>query len=180
MTDEHIIGLIWNRKESGLTEIRKKYGLMLERIAGEMLSREDAEECVNDTYLALWKHIPPAHPDNLQAYTISILKNLVRDRWRKMNAAKRRVELVELSDELIDCIPDAGFNTEEEAIFNASNKLNRFLEAQTPVKRGMFVLRYWYGKSTVEIAGRYGYSVSGTEKVLFHLRKKLKKYLEEE
>ena len=101
MTDEHIIGLIWNRKESGLTEIRKKYGLMLERIAGEMLSREDAEECVNDTYLALWKHIPPAHPDNLQAYTISILKNLVRDRWRKMNAAKRQAELVVLSDELI-------------------------------------------------------------------------------
>ena len=68
MTDRSIIELLKERDERGLTEIEQAYGGRLRRIAESLLSKEDAEECVNDLYLALWKHIPPDEPVNLPSY----------------------------------------------------------------------------------------------------------------
>ena len=93
MTDRSIIELLKERDERGLTEIEQAYGGRLRRIAESLLSKEDAEECVNDLYLALWKHIPPDEPVNLPSYMGAILRNLARDRWKAENRAKRRAEI---------------------------------------------------------------------------------------
>ena len=62
MTDRQIIELFLKRDENGIAETERLYGARLTRIAEAFLSREDAEECVSDTYLAAWNHIPPDEP----------------------------------------------------------------------------------------------------------------------
>ena len=51
MEDTHIIELYFNRDEAALQETNVKYGAYCFRIAKNILeSREDSEECVNDTW----------------------------------------------------------------------------------------------------------------------------------
>ena len=59
MEDSEIIQLYWDRSEQAIAETSGKYGSFLCRIAWNILrSHDDAEECVNDTYLRTWKTRP--------------------------------------------------------------------------------------------------------------------------
>ena len=52
MDDRDIIALYWQRMEAAIHETAAKYGGLCYTIAHNILSsREDSEECVNDTYL---------------------------------------------------------------------------------------------------------------------------------
>ena len=66
MEDGKILSLLLARLEAGLEALAKKYGPRLLRTARNILGQaQDAEEAVNDTYLAVWNAIPPAQPDPL-------------------------------------------------------------------------------------------------------------------
>jgi len=88
MEDKQILELILKRDEAGIKEIEQRYGARLRLIAEGLLSKEDAEECLNDAYLILWNHAPEVKPQHLFAYLVMILKNLVRQRWRDAKARK--------------------------------------------------------------------------------------------
>jgi len=63
MDDQSIIELFFQRDEKALTEIKEKYGKLCYKISGNILKyEEDIEECINDTYFALWNSIPPKNP----------------------------------------------------------------------------------------------------------------------
>ena len=175
MTDRQIIELFLHRDESGIAELERQYGARLTRIAEGFLSREDSEECVNDTWLAAWNHIPPDEPRNLFAYLAVILRNKALNRLKAEQAKKRSVEVVELSEELAACIPDPKADTENEALSSFSDVLNRFLQAESPENRKMFVLRFWYGKNFREIAERFGCSEAKVQKTLNRMKHQLKK-----
>ena len=52
MEDTAIIDLYWARSQQAIAESEKKYGPYCHTIARRILDREeDAEECVNDTWL---------------------------------------------------------------------------------------------------------------------------------
>ena len=60
MEDEKIIDLFFERSQQAIVETDIKYGSMCMYIARNIIcSEEDAEECVNDTYLGVWNSIPP-------------------------------------------------------------------------------------------------------------------------
>ena len=64
MEDKKIIKLLFARAENAISELSTRFGSQLHRIAYNILgNRLDAEECTNDTYLALWNAIPPVSPD---------------------------------------------------------------------------------------------------------------------
>ena len=64
MDDEQIIELYWNRKEKAIEETSRKYSRLCRTIAMNILGNlPDAEECENDTYLALWNAIPSTRPN---------------------------------------------------------------------------------------------------------------------
>ena len=180
MTDKDIIQLFLARNERGIEETEKVYGGWLLRIAEELLSKEDAEECVSDTYLSMWNHIPPDRPCHFFAYAVRILRNHVKNRLKAMNAGKRSAEVIELSEELAACLPDPKACTEEEAILNVSDDLNRFLQKQTREKQDLFILRYWYGKSIEEIAERYKLSESKVRTILYRMKNDLRRLVREE
>lgn len=60
MDDNALIELFWARSPEAVAQTQEKYGAMCRSLAGRLLRcAEDVEECLNDTYLALWNAIPP-------------------------------------------------------------------------------------------------------------------------
>ena len=59
MEDNEIIELYFARNEQAVAESEKRYGSFCMGISMNILrQRQDAEECVNDTWLHAWNHIP--------------------------------------------------------------------------------------------------------------------------
>ena len=151
MDDRDIIALYWQRAERAIHETAAKYGGLCYTIAHNILSsREDSEECVNDTYLGLW------------------------------NAQKRNPVAVRSLEELGECVSGReSVETEVEAR-RLKELLDAFLWAQDEERRNIFLLRYWYFESIDGICRRTGYSQSKIKSMLFQTRKKLRAYLEKE
>lgn len=63
MEDARIVELYWERDEAAIAESSAKYGGYCYQIAFRILAlREDAEECVGDTWLRAWEAMPPSPP----------------------------------------------------------------------------------------------------------------------
>ena len=90
MEDEKIVQLYWDRDERAIPETAAKYGGYCTSIAQNILgSAEDAEECVNDTYMSAWNSIPPHRPGNLCTFLGKLTRNLSLNRYRYSTARKR-------------------------------------------------------------------------------------------
>ena len=90
MEDQKIVQLYWDRNEQAIPETSTKYGAYCASIAKNILgSNEDAEECVNDTYLNAWNSMPPHKPNILSTFLGKITRNLSLNR-AKHNAADKR------------------------------------------------------------------------------------------
>ena len=95
------------------------------------------------------------------------------------NAKKRKAEIVELTAEMECCIPDPGKAQELEGA-EIGRLLSGFLKGLSKESRLIFLRRYWYAESILEIARRYGISESKVKTNLFRTRNKLRAYLESE
>ncbi len=180
MEDKRIVKLFWDRSEKAITETANKYGRYCHYIAYNILRNdEDAEECVNDTYLNAWNCIPPHKPNRLQTFLGKITRNLSLNRYEQRAAQKRGGGQVPLIlDELSECVSvNNGDLIDEIAI---KDLLNRFLESQTSENCKLFVRRYWYMSSIKEIAKDYNISENKVAVTLFRIRNELKTYLEKE
>lgn len=182
MEDEQIIGLYWSRSEQAIAETANKYSGYCHAIAyGILHSEQDAEECLNDTYLKAWGAMPPRRPDCLAAFLGKITRNLSLDRYEKNAAAKRGGGQTALAlEELMDCVPAEGGVERAFDETALTESLEKFLRSVPRLKRDVFVRRYWYLSSIREIADQYGMSESKTASMLHRIRTKLKAYLEEE
>ncbi len=180
MNDRDIIALFLARSEQAITEIEKKYGRYCHYIAYRVLgSDEDAMEVVNDTYLKAWNTIPPATPDPLRPYLGMICRQLALNAYESAHTQKRGGEVLLVLDELTECLPDdSGMELGESIALQ--DALNRFLAAQSPKKRNIFLQRYWYGCPVFEIAGEYAMKESTVAMQLLRMRKQLKLHLQKE
>ena len=71
MDDEKIIELFFSRSENAIKELAAKYEKVCMTLSMNILAnREDAEECLNDTYLGAWKAIPPQKPKSVRVITV--------------------------------------------------------------------------------------------------------------
>lgn len=182
MEDNQIVDLYWERNPDAILKTDEKYGLYCRQISYRILrSREDAEECVNDTWLKTWNSVPPTRPYHLKAFLGKLTRNLSLDRWDLLQAGKRgsgRTAL--LLSELSDCIPAAETverTLEDKAI---SAAISQWLRNQQPKNRVAFVRRYWYADSVSTVAKQVGLTEGGTKALLHRLRKSLKTHLEQE
>ena len=180
MDDRRIVDLYWARDEHAILESDKKYGRMLHSLSYSLLSsREDAEECVNDTYLDAWRAMPTARPDLLGAFLSKITRRISIDRFRAKHREKRG-GVENLTEELSECVSGGRTPSEEYDDRRVSEELDSFLHGQPKEKRVMFVLRYFYSRSIDEIAEKMGISESKVKTTLFRMRAELKKRLEEQ
>lgn len=182
MEDNQIIDLYFARSEAAIAQTAAKYGNYCYRIADNILSsREDAQECVNDTYLAAWNAMPPKRPGILSAFLGKITRNISLDRWKRRTARKRGGGEAALSlEELDECLTGGQLPEREVERRELLRAINRFLDALPETQRDIFVCRYWYLDSIEDIGTRFGYSQSKVTTILFRLRKKLAAHLEKE
>ena len=103
--DSKIIDLLYKREEQALIELSEKYGTACKRIAGNILkNHRDAEECVNDTYLAVWNTIPPKNPNPLRAYIFRIIRNISIAKYHENTCIKRNSYYDVALQELENCL----------------------------------------------------------------------------
>ena len=180
MEDTAIIDLYWQRSDQAISETDRKYGRYCHRIALNICTdHEDAEECVNDTLLKTWDTIPPQNPAHLLVYLMKICRFAAYGILDKRKAAKRNAEVVVLSDELMACIPASMSSTEipDEAL---GATLNRFLQSLKTEERMLFLKRYYLQEPLRQVASESGISESNAKVRCHRIRKKLKRFLQEE
>lgn len=181
MDDLKIIELYWERNENAIIETENKYGRLLYKISFNILSNnEDSKECVNDTYIRIWKSVPPERPRSLTAYLGRIIRNISIDYLKQNRAQKRYSGGDLLLSELEDCIPSR--NTVWGEIENKalSRLISDWLNTLPKEDRILFVRRYWYGDSVKELASAIGTTPSKLASRMYRLRSNLKDFLEKE
>ena len=182
MDDARIVSLYWDRNEQAIEESKSKYGGYCQAIAYRILSdHEDANESVNDTWLAAWESMPPHRPAVLATYLGKITRHVSLNRWRDRNREKRGGGEVALSlDELAECVPDRQNMERTMELAELTEAVNSFLSGLPTIERDVFVCRYWFLASLREISEKFGFSESKTKSMLFRTRKKLLAFLEKE
>ena len=181
MEDTEILERFWTRDEGAIPAAEEQYGTRLLRLAERLLgSREDAEECVSDTYLQAWNAMPPHRPAVLPAFLGRITRNLALNRLRSATAQKRGGGEAETVFEELQHIvsgrdtPEVGLDRQELVA-----AINDFLAALPETKRRIFVCRYWYFESVSDIAARFAISENRVSVTLHRLRTQLRRCLSE-
>lgn len=182
MEDRQIIDLYWARSQQAITESDQKYGAYCRAISMNVLGqREDAEECVSDTWLHAWNAMPPQRPAILQAFFGKLVRNLSLDRWRRTHASKRGGGQTALAlEELEGCLPAGGAVDEALDADETAQVISRFLRSLPAQDRLLFVRRYWYLEEVGSLARRLGMSEGQAKTRLYRVRQRLRAVLEEE
>lgn len=180
MDDNRIINLLFDRSEQALAILGQKFGHRLLATARNILGDDqDAEECVSDTYLAVWNAIPPARPDPLAGFVFKTGRNLALKQLRHNTASKRNSHYDLSLDELSGCI--AGGSLDEAlSARELGLAIDRFLTTLPRDSRIMFLRRYWFGDTIGQIAESLGYSENAVSVRLNRCRGKLRTHLEQE
>lgn len=180
MDDKQILELFWQRSEQAIEAAARKFGPLCRGIAMNLLRNdEDAEECVSDTWHALWQTIPPERPEKLGAYTAAITRNLSMKRLTQRNAAKRAFLTVSF-EELSECLPSQDSVERRLEGRELTRVLEEFLWTLDPESRNMFLRRYWFFDSIRDIARRFGATEGKVRTRLNRIRNQLKEYLAKE
>ena len=182
MDDARIVALYWDRSDEAIPETASKYGSYLTSISQNILaSREDAEECVNDTYHDAWNAMPPHRPSILSTFLGKITRRISIDRRRQLTAEKRGGgELTLALEELEDCVSGTGSIENEMERKELARLFNDFLNTLPVTERRVFLCRYWYMDSIQSIAQQFGFSQSKVASMLHRTRAKLRAALEKE
>lgn len=181
MEDVKIIDLYFERNENAIRETKNKYGAFCYSLAYNILrDEEDSLECENDTYLALWKAIPPHRPRFFSAFIAKITRRISITLLRTKTAAKRSAEASLPFDELEDCICEKGEIYESMEAEELKNIIEKFLRSQSAEVRNIFLCRYFYAESIEDICKRFHCSQSKVKTTLHRTRKKLGQYLVKE
>lgn len=94
ISDKEIISLFNERSEQAISKTSDKYKNLCFKIANNILNdKRDSEECVSDTWLALWNNIPPKSPNPLKAYICRIVKNLSLKRTNTIRQAREKANM---------------------------------------------------------------------------------------
>ena len=182
MDDREILELLSIRNENAIEKISHKYGKYCHSIAKTILGNDgDAEECVNDAYMRLWKYAEGKRPENLKLFLAKTVRNLALNRYNEINSAKRGGGEVMLAlEEISEFV--SGKESTESALFRAEfmKTVNAFLRSLSERDCGIFINRYFEFLPTADIAEMYGVKEGNVLKILSRTREKLKKYLEKE
>lgn len=181
MEDRLIIELFFERSEHAISELSKKYGELCQTLSKRILHNDqDAEECVNDAYLAAWNTIPPERPDPLSAYICRITRNVSLKKYRSLTAQKRNSRYDVILEEAAEFLA-AKDSVEDELIAGEiAEQINHFLGKLRQKDRVIFVQRYWFCREIPEIAKELDLSKNYVNVHLHRTRERLKKYLRAE
>lgn len=181
MNDEQIVQLFWDRSQQGLVHVQETYGRLIRSICGNILSDpRDAEEAAADTYLRLWRSIPPARPENLQAYILRLSRNAALDLLRSKNREKHDRRREVLFSELDSCLPTRCTNLEKLEERELSAQISRYLSTLDKLSRSLFIRRYYFTEDLDTLSKHFHMTKPVISARLYRIRKGLRSHLEKE
>lgn len=179
MDDSEIIDLFFERSEKAIVELSSKYGSIFMKVSMNVLNnRQDAEECVNDSYLGVWNAIPPEKPNPLLAFVCRIVRNISINRYKKNNTQTRKSNYNLCLDELENYVSAQNTVEDEYAESELTEYIEKFLDSLSKINRMVFVRRFWYMDSYEDIANASGLKEGAIRTRLSRIKSALKKYLE--
>ncbi len=181
LTDEEIIALFEARDEHAIAACDGQYRTLLHTVARRILPDDrDREECLNDTYLAVWNAIPPAHPTSLRAYLAQAMRRTAIDRYHASHAARRPPAALTAPLEDYADLLSGGDAPDEAAHAEAVGRLiSDFLRTRSERSRYIFMERFYLYESVPAIARALGIGESAVYKELTRTKQALKAYLAE-
>ena len=182
LTDEKIIALYFGRKEAAIDETERKYGGYLLAIAQNILhSREDSEECVNDTYWKAWSTIPPTRPDFFRAFLAKITRHTALDRYDEAKRQKRiPAELMVSLSDFDGVLPDAASPEETLETRELGRIISAYLDTVSSRRLYIFLRRFFFMMPIAAIAKKLGCSQSTVHKELAAMKQELRQKLIQE
>ena len=181
MQDERIIELFFARDEDAIKETEAKYRNLCLYVASNFLNaREDREETLNDSLLALWNSIPPERPDNFPAYLTEVVRRQAINKSRANNAWKRGKNVQVVGEEFLSMLDDGTSLSELYEAKRAGELISKFLRSLGEGDRQIFLMRYFFDMSPSDIAKQMHSGESRIKMKLFRTRKKLAEYLKKE
>lgn len=180
MDDRTIVDMLFDRSETALRQISQKYQKTLFGISYNILkNHEDAEECVNDTYLGVWNAIPPARPQSLLAYVCRMVRNISLTKYHSLNAQKRNPSNTVSLEEVGDYLSDDGFGNRDFEQHELKRLFEDFLHGLRKENRYIFIRRYWYMDDVSAISKALGLSDAAVYLRIDRMKKQLKEFLKQ-
>ena len=181
-TDSRIIELYWNRDSQAISASMEKYGAYCFSIANNVLDdAQDAEECVNDTWLRAWNAIPPTRPNVLKVFFAKITRHLSFDKYKAEKALKRGGGNIQLVlDELAECIADESDVEGQVDAKELGKVINQFVASLSEREQNLFVRRYFFSEPIRMIAARCDMNENSVHVKLCRIRKQLRSHLLQE
>ncbi len=175
MDDGQIVQFYWDRDEWAIPATADKYGNYCTSIAKNILGNpEDAEECVNDTYMRAWNSMPPHSPNVLSAFLGKITRNVSLNRYKQNTADKRGGgEVPAVLEEIAELVSDTDSVEQEVDRRELVKAIDAFLDRLPTEKRSLFLCRYWYFDSVSNLASRFGMTENHVSVTLNRFRRKL-------
>ncbi len=186
MEDSRIVELYWARNEAAIAQTEEKYGHYCFTVAYNILgSSEDANESVNDAYMAAWNAMPPHRPQVLSVFLGKLTRRIGISRLRSSTRAKRgggepALPLEELAECIPDSSPDRCSPEQQVEAGELAAQITSFLGTLPQTEREVFVCRYWFAAGIREISRKFGFSESRVKSMLLRTRERLRRHLSKE
>ncbi len=171
--DRNFITRLQRGKEDALEFIVDQYLAVIKGISYKVLSPLGndgiVEECINDILLSIWNHSNKFHGDTpleFKKWICTIAKFKAIDYYRK---AKKKAELhIDIS-----AIHVTNSAEDELVIMEDQAELIKLINQLEPVDRNIFILKYFLGLKTEEIASKLGMTHSAIDNRIYRGKKKL-------
>lgn len=163
MDDKELLRLLQRDADRGLEAALGLYGGLVKTIVARVLYNfpQDAEECVSDVFLKLWKHRRRLHGAPVRAWLIVAARNAAVDRWRRLSRSMD----VELSEEYASevTVPE--------------EKIGPLIGDMPPPDREIFIRKYYFLETAAEIASAMGRTPDDVNQRLSRGRRRLREQL---
>ncbi len=166
-----------------LGDLYNLYGKLVYSIAYKTLQkREDAEECTQDVFLAVWNHSDSLVeiPSKVLPWLVRTTRNRAIDRIRKAERRLPSSERIRIDPDNRPTVEDADTQTAADELLGAErSETVRKAIAQLPEsQRKAIQLAYFRGLSQSEIAKEQGESLGTIKSRIRYAMMRLKKELE--
>lgn len=180
LSDETIIEMYWQREESAIKETDIKYGQFIFRIAyGILHDRLDCEECQNDTYLSIWKAIPPARPTVFPAFITQIMRRIAINKYKEKTSQKRiPSELTSSIEDYVEILASNDTVDDDLSVEKVGRIINDYVSGLPERSRYIFIARFYLAESVETIADDLNIAMATVYRELDKIKQGLKLYLE--
>ena len=173
-TDANFIKRLQRQEEDALEFVIDTYLPLVKGITYKVLiplkNEGVIEECINDIFLSIWNNSKKFKGDSIdfRKWICAIAKFKAIDYYRK--ASKE----VEFSSDFMDL--NADLSAEDELILlEDRTELIQLINQLEPVERDIFIMKFFLGLKTEEIAKKLGLTNASIDNRVYRGKKKLNK-----